>query len=78
MSAHPREEKSPGRAKHWWIRLGTKGSDTWLNTADLAAALDNLGDDVSHLYYWDEGHGANIDAADFITWIAKVTGRKTR
>lgn len=68
-------KKNPGRARHWWIRLGTKDSDTSLNiSANLAAALDNLGDNVNHLYYWDEGHGANTDAADFITWIAKVTG----
>lgn len=71
--------QNPGRAKHWWIRLGTKDSDTSLNiSANLAAALDNLGDNVNHLYYWDEGHGANIDAADFVTWIAKVTGHKTK
>ncbi|MFD3479163.1 prolyl oligopeptidase family serine peptidase [Streptomyces sp. NPDC058695] len=71
--------QNPGRAKHWWIRLGTKDSDTALNaSANLAAALDNLGDNVNHLCYWDEGHGANVDAADFITWIAKVTGRKTK
>jgi alpha/beta superfamily hydrolase len=23
--------------------------------------------------YWDEGHGANTDAAEFIAWIRTVT-----
>lgn len=73
------KQQNPGRSKHWWIRLGTKDSDTSLTvSANLAASLDNLGDDVNHLYYWDEGHGSNIDPADFITWIAKVTGHKKR
>ncbi|WP_181805213.1 subtype B tannase [Streptomyces shenzhenensis] len=63
------------RAKHWWIRLGTSDSDTsHVISANLAARLDNLGDDVDHLYYWDQGHGANTDPGDFITWIATVTG----
>ncbi|WP_369252629.1 subtype B tannase [Streptomyces sp. R41] len=73
------KEHNPSRSKHWWIRLGTKDSDTSLTiSANLAAAVADLGDDVNHLYYWDEGHGSNIDPADFITWIAKVTGYKKR
>lgn len=72
-------KKNPGRSKHWWIRLGTKDSDTSLTvSANIAAAASALGDDVNHLYYWDEGHGSNIDPADFITWIAKVTGHTKR
>ncbi|MFF7597231.1 subtype B tannase [Streptomyces mirabilis] len=72
-------EGNPGRSRHWWIRLGTKDSDTSLTvSANLAAALDNLGDDVNHLYYWDEGHGSNVDPGDFLTWIAKVTGDSKR
>ena len=68
-------EENPGRSRHWWIRLGTKDSDTSLTvSANLAAALDNLGDDVDHLYYWDEGHGSNVDPGDFLKWVAKVTG----
>ncbi|OXY95641.1 subtype B tannase [Streptomyces diastatochromogenes] len=71
---------NPGRSKHWWIRLGTKDSDTSLTvSANLAAAAAGLGDEVNHLYYWDQGHGANTDPGDFIKWIAKVTGyRKAR
>ncbi|MET7681458.1 subtype B tannase [Streptomyces sp. NPDC005423] len=67
--------KNQGRSKHWWIRLGTKDTDTALTvSANLAAAAAGLGDDVNHLYYWDEGHGSNTDPGDFITWIAEVTG----
>ncbi|MEV6509631.1 subtype B tannase [Streptomyces sp. NPDC051642] len=76
---HLVEKVNPNRSKHWWIRLGTKDSDTSLTvSANLAARLDNLGDDVNHIYYWDEGHGANTDPGDFITWIAQVTGHKAK
>ena len=72
-------EENPRRSRHWWIRLGTKDSDTSLTiSANLAAALDNLGDDVNHLYYWDEGHGSNVDPGDFLKWVAKVTGDSAR
>jgi hypothetical protein len=65
---------NPGRAKHWWIRVGTKDTDTSLTVvANLAAALDNLGDDVNAAIYWDAGHGANEDADAFITWIGRVS-----
>ncbi len=73
------EQANPHRSRHWWIRLGTKDSDTSLTvSANLAAAAHGLGDDVNHLYYWDEGHGANTDPGDFITWIAKVSGYRTK
>ncbi|MEV6763630.1 subtype B tannase [Streptomyces sp. NPDC051105] len=72
---HLVEKVNGKRAKHWWIRLGTNDTDTsHVISANLAARLDNLGDDVNHLYYWDQGHGANTDPGDFITWIAEVTG----
>lgn len=75
---HLVEKVNSRRSKHWWIRLGTKDSDTSLTvSANLAAAANALGDEVNHLYYWDEGHGANTDPGDFITWIAKVTGHKS-
>ncbi|MFJ9147200.1 hypothetical protein ACIRP7_03830 [Streptomyces sp. NPDC102270] len=74
---HLTEKVNGKRSKHWWIRLGTKDSDTSLTiAANLAAAAENLGDDVNHRYYWDQGHGANTDPGDFITWIAEVTGHK--
>ncbi|MFD7499867.1 subtype B tannase [Streptomyces sp. NPDC059850] len=70
--------RNPGRAKHWWIRVGTKDTDTSLTVVgNLAAGLENLGDDVNALMYWDAGHGANQDAADFMTWIGRVTGYTT-
>ncbi|WP_019057363.1 hypothetical protein [Streptomyces prunicolor] len=57
----------------------TKLTKTVTDTAlTVAANLDNLGDDVNHIYYWDEGHGANTDPGDFITWIAQVTGHKAK
>ncbi|MFG3021801.1 subtype B tannase [Streptomyces sp. NPDC048254] len=72
---HLVEKVNGKRSKHWWIRLGINDTDTsHVISANLAARLDNLGDDVNHLYYWDQGHGANTDPGDFITWIAEVTG----
>ncbi|MFE6172832.1 subtype B tannase [Streptomyces sp. NPDC056464] len=69
------EKPNPHRTKHWWIRLGTKDSDTSHTvSANLAAAAHGLGDEVDHLYYWDEGHGANSDPGDFIEWIARISG----
>ncbi|GAA1460572.1 subtype B tannase [Williamsia maris] len=63
------------RAEHWWIRLGTKDSDTALTvSANLAAAVSARGETVDHRMYWDAGHGANEDAADFITWVKKIAG----
>jgi len=68
---------NPKRAKHWWIRVGTKDTDTALSVVgNLATALANRGDDVDAAMYWDAGHGANEDADAFIAWIGKVTGYK--
>ncbi|KUN87710.1 Tat pathway signal sequence domain protein [Streptomyces bungoensis] len=76
---HLVDEPNPHRAKHWWIRLGTKDSDTSLTvSANLAAAAHRLGDEVDHRYYWDEGHGANTDPGAFVAWIAEVTGYRRR
>lgn len=62
-------------ARHWWIRLGTKDTDTSLTvSANLAAQAAAAGSDVNHVMYWDEGHGANTDAAAFIAWVAEITG----
>ncbi|GGQ19205.1 hypothetical protein ACFFKE_13050 [Streptomyces mutabilis] len=71
---HLVDKPNPARTKHWWIRLGSSGSDTSLTvSADLAAA-HGLGDEVSHLYCWDAGHGTDEDAGDFIEWIARTAG----
>ncbi|WTJ96641.1 alpha/beta hydrolase [Streptomyces sp. NBC_01537] len=72
---HLAGDANQNRSKHWWIRLGTKDSDTSLSVAsNLGARLENLGDDVNTSYYWDAGHGADEDPGDFITWIGKVSG----
>jgi acetyl esterase/lipase len=69
------ERDNPRRARHWWIRVGTKDSDTSLSVVgNLAAALEQRGDSVNAKMYWDAGHGANEDPGDFITWIGTVTG----
>ncbi|MFE2219374.1 subtype B tannase [Streptomyces canus] len=74
---HLVEKVNGKRSRHWWIRLGTNDTDTsHVISANLAARAENLGDEVDHLYYWDQGHGANTDPGDFITWIAEVTGYK--
>ncbi|WP_280309319.1 subtype B tannase [Nocardia abscessus] len=68
-------QRNPARAKHWWIRVGTKDTDTSLTiVGNLAASLENLGAEVDAAMYWDAGHGSNEDAADFIAWIGRVTG----
>ncbi|MCX5557855.1 subtype B tannase [Streptomyces sp. NBC_00038] len=69
------ERKNPHRARNWFIRVGTKDSDTSLTVVgNLAASLENLGDHVDTYMYWDGGHGANQDAPAFMTWIGRVTG----
>lgn len=66
-----------GRARRWWIRVGTHDTDTSHTVVgNLAAGLTDLGDDVNASMYWDAGHGANEDAPDFIRWIARVTGHE--
>ncbi|MFR9771705.1 subtype B tannase [Nocardia sp. SC052] len=68
-------QRNSARAKHWWIRVGTKDTDASLTiVGNLAASLANLGDQVDAAMYWDAGHGSNEDAADFVAWIGKVTG----
>lgn len=68
-------DANSGRARHWWIRVGTKDSDISLTVVgNLAAALENLGDDVNARMYWDAGHGANEDPADFMDWVSRITG----
>nr|WP_017975397.1 hypothetical protein [Actinopolyspora halophila] len=65
------------RAEHWWIRVGTKDTDTSLTVVgNLTAGLENLGADVDTAMYWDAGHGANEDPEEFIAWIGRVTGHR--
>ncbi|WP_404198264.1 subtype B tannase [Streptomyces tauricus] len=72
---HLVENLNRDRAKHWWIRLGTKDTDTSLSAAgNLSARLTSLGDDVDTAYYWDAGHGADLDPGAFVEWIGEVSG----
>ena len=62
-------------AQHWFLRVGTSDTDTSpVIVGNLAAALQNKDYSVDALMYWDAEHGANDDPANFIAWIAKVTG----
>ncbi|MFD7710862.1 subtype B tannase [Streptomyces sp. NPDC059786] len=73
------QEGNPHRARHWFIRVGAKDSDTSLTVVgNLALALENLGDAVDTRYYWDAGHGANQDPQAFVQWIAAATGARSR
>jgi hypothetical protein len=62
-------------AKYWWIRGGTLDTNTAHTiVGNLAASLENPGDNVNASMYWDGGHGDNDDAPEFITWIGNITG----
>jgi hypothetical protein len=68
-------QNNAGCAGNFWIRYGTSDSNTSLPViANLALGLEDLGKNVSSLMYWDAGHGANEDSADFIKWIGTLTG----
>lgn len=64
-----------GRARNWWLRVGSKDTDTSLSVvSNLAAISEANGDRVDARYYWDQGHGSNIDPEEFFTWISEITG----
>jgi len=64
-----------GCADYWWIRHGTSDSNTALTViTNLAAALENQGNEVNTKLYWDAGHGADEDPEAFIAWIGEITG----
>ena len=66
--------ENSGCAGNWWIRHGTKDTDTSLPVIiDLATSLENLGYNVNTWLYWDAGHGVNEDPDEFIAWIAGIT-----
>jgi hypothetical protein len=68
---------NPGCAGHWWLRQGSSDNHTSLTVfANLAASLENCGENVNALLYWDAGHGANEDPEDFIAWIGRIAGSK--
>ncbi|QHL92015.1 Tat pathway signal sequence domain protein (plasmid) [Sphingomonas changnyeongensis] len=58
-----------GRARRWWLRVGTKDTDTALTVVgNLAARTRQLGDAVDTAMYWDAGHGADEDPDAFVRW----------
>jgi acetyl esterase/lipase len=60
---------------HWWLRVGSSDSDTAPTVvANLAISLENMGKDVNTSYYWDAGHGADMDPEAMIAWIGDITG----
>lgn len=62
-------------AEHWWVRVGTKDTDTALTVVgNLVLTLQQQGIDVNGRMYWDSGHGSNDDVTDFITWLGTTTG----
>ncbi len=68
-------ENNTGCVKYWWLRQGTSDNHTSQTViVNLAVSLENRNKDVNTFLYWDAGHGADLDAEDFITWIGNVTG----
>lgn len=69
------DQLNPRLTRHWWLRVGTRDTDTSLSSiGNLAAALLELGNDVNTRRYWDAGHCTNEDAPNFMAWIARITG----
>ena len=65
-----------GCAKYWWVRHGTKDTDTSrMVIIDLAASLENQGKSVDTWLYWDGAHGANDDPGRFVNWMGDVISR---
>lgn len=61
-------------AQYWFIRTGTKDTDTAHTIfGNLATILENGGKTVNASFYWDGGHGVNQDPEAFIAWISQIT-----
>ena len=61
-------------AKYWFIRTGTKDTDTsHVIFGNLAAILENRGKTVDASLYWDAGHGVNLDPEAFVAWVKQIT-----
>jgi acetyl esterase/lipase len=72
-------QKNSGCADYWWIRHGTKDTDTSrMVYIDLGTSLENLNKTVNTWLYWDAGHGVNEDPEEFIAWIGNITGYTKR
>jgi hypothetical protein len=69
--------KSETRAKYWFLRAGTRDTDTSPTVvANIAARIAGFGQ-VDSRMYWDGGHGVNQDPGKFIAWAAQITGHST-
>jgi hypothetical protein len=69
--------KSETRAKYWFLRAGTRDTDTSPTVlANIAARIAGFGQ-VDSRMYWDGGHGVNQDPGKFIAWAAQITGYST-
>ncbi len=63
-----------GCAQYWFIRSGTKDTDTAHTVfGNLAASLENRGKNVNASLYWDGGHGVNQDPEVFVAWVRQIT-----
>jgi predicted secreted protein/acetyl esterase/lipase len=63
-----------GIAQHWFIRTGTKDTDTAHTIfGNLATSLENRGKNVNASLYWDGGHGVNQDPEAFVAWVRQIT-----
>lgn len=61
------------RAKHWFLRVGTKDTDTSYSiVSNLDSLLQRIGDSVDTAFYWDAGHGANLDPDKFVAWVKSL------
>jgi acetyl esterase/lipase len=63
-----------GCAQYWFIRTGTKDTDTaHVIFGNLATSLENRGKSVNGSLYWDAGHGVNLDPEVFVAWVRQIT-----
>jgi hypothetical protein len=67
-------QNSSSCAQYWFIRTGTKDTDTAHTIfGNLATILENRGKTVNASLYWDAGHGVNLDPEVFIAWSSQIT-----
>lgn len=65
--------RNPDRAKQWFLRVGTKDTDTSFSVvSNLDSAISSIGDKVDTAFYWDQGHGANDDPDAFVQWVKSM------
>ncbi|WP_157430071.1 hypothetical protein [Actinomadura oligospora] len=74
-------QRNPDRARHWWLRAGTDGTDVPLTVVgNLATGLQGLGDDVDAAVDWNarDHHPANGSAASgLVEWITGTVARRS-